>query len=342
MKKDKTPGLFDEEFKLRKLSTKGDPLEKLNRLINWEMFRPTIAKVFEKEAKGPGGRPRYDFILMFKILILQRTYNISDEQMEYQINDRLSFMRFLGLTIRDDVPDQNTIWDFREALSKDGTIEKLFNLHRDELEKQKLILNKGSIIDASFVDVPKQRNNRDENNDLKEGKIPEDWKEDPKKLSHKDIDARWMTKNHEIHYGYKNHVKADKDKKIITAYAVTSASEHDSQAIDKLIGKKDAGKSLHADSAYSGQPIEEKLEKLKIINKIHEKGYSGNPLTETQFNRNRKKSKIRARVEHIFGFMENSMRSSRIKTIGIRRAKAVIGLINITYNMFRSMQLKMA
>ena len=112
----KEKGLFDEEDRLRVLSKLGDSLEKLNEKINWEIFKPILKKALNKEAKGLGGRPAYDYVLMFKIIILQRLYNISDDQTEYQINDRLSFMRFLGLELKDKVPDAKTIWLFKEKL----------------------------------------------------------------------------------------------------------------------------------------------------------------------------------------------------------------------------------
>ena len=190
MKIKRTFGLFDEHIRLEKISKQGDPLERLKKLINWEVFRKIIDEIFQKEKKGPGGRPRYDVILMFKILILQRYYNISDEQIEYQILDRLSFMRFLELNIKDDVPDHNTIWNFREDLTKAEIIEKLFNQFNKELEKNNLIAHKGSIIDASFVEVPKQRNSKDENDKINNNEIPKDWQKKPNKLNHKDVNAR--------------------------------------------------------------------------------------------------------------------------------------------------------
>ncbi|WP_253730172.1 transposase [Treponema sp. OMZ 790] len=114
----KQKGLFDEEDRLRVLSKLGDSLEKLNEKINWEIFRPLLKKALTKEPKGLGGRPAYDYVMMFKIIILQKLYNISDDQTEYQINDRLSFMRFLGLELKDKVPDAKTIWLFKEKLSR--------------------------------------------------------------------------------------------------------------------------------------------------------------------------------------------------------------------------------
>lgn len=174
----KQKGFFDEDDRLNELSRLGDPLEKLNKAINWELFRPIIVKAIKKDAKGPGGRPHYDYVLMFKILILQKLYHISDAQAEYQIKDRLSFMRFLGLTLSEDVPDDKTIWFYREQLVNADIMELLFKRFLKELEKKNLITREGSIVDATFVDVPKQRNNKEENDSIKAGKAPEEWEKE--------------------------------------------------------------------------------------------------------------------------------------------------------------------
>jgi IS5 family transposase len=326
--------LFDDDLKLKKLTKQGDPLLKLKD-IKWEIFCPILESATLKEDNGLGGRPPYDRVLLFKISILQRLYNISDEQIEYQINDRLSFMRFLELELCDDVPDSRTIWLFKENLSKAEVTEKLFNEFKNILEGKSLIAHEGSIIDASFVEVPKQRNKKDDNDEIKNGKIPEEWKkeENKDKLIHKDTDARWTKKNNTNYYGYKDHVKVDAKSKLITKYEVSDASVHDSQKLDNLLDESDKGKPIYADSAYVGQ--EEILEEKEVINKIHEKGYKNKPLTEEQKANNKLKSKIRVRVEHVFGFIENSMNGSDIRSIGMTRAKLNIGLMNLTYNIFR-------
>lgn len=330
----KQRGFFDETDRLEQLSVMGDPLEKLNKVINWQIFRPKLTRVFVKEAKGPGGRPPYDYVMMFKILILQRLYNISDAQTEYQIKDRLSFMRFLGLSISSDIPDDKTIWYFREQLVKAKVSKDLFDRFMKELEKKNLISRSGSIVDATFVDVPKQRNSKDENDAIKKGETPEEWKNPGKeaKKAQKDVDARWTKKNDETHYGYKDHVKADSESKLIIDYTVTSASVHDSQELENLVDKKD--RVIYADSAYKGESIEKCLG-TKIENQICEKGYRNNPLSKQQIKDNKKKSKTRVRVEHVFGFMTNSMNGIYIRSIGISRATFGIGMMNLTYNMSR-------
>jgi IS5 family transposase len=336
----KVRGLFDEQIRLEKLSKKQDPLEKLNSHIDFEFFRKPLEKFFEKKVdRSKGGRPPYDNVLMFKILILQRYYNVSDDAIEYAILDRLSFMRFLGLGINNPVPDAKTIWLFRDNLTAGGMIENLFG-HLDKLlDKDGIIVHKGKLVDASIVEVPIQRNSRDENKKLKEGDIPGDWEEN--KLRQKDTDARWTTKNGEDYFGYKNHIKADSKTKLITGYKTTAANIHDSEVMDELLDKKeDGGQPLYADSAYRSEAIEQMCRKKNIESCIHEKGYRNNPLTKRQQQRNRKKSKTRVRVEHVFGFITNSMKGMYLHYRNFVRNQAAIGLMNITYNLFRLVQLQ--
>ena len=218
-------------------------------------------------------------------------------------------------------------------------IERLFETFHGSLHSAGLILAEGSIVDASFVEVPKQRNSRDENKEIKAGGTPEDWEEEENKakLAQKDMDARWTKKNNETFYGYKDHIKADAKSKLITKYEVTDASVHDSQVLEKVLDEADADKPLYADSAYADQ--DKIIESSRVESRIHEKGYRGQPLAEAQKATNREKSKVRVRVEHIFGFIENSMGGSFIRSIGRVRAKAIIGLMNLTYNMFRALQI---
>ena len=144
---------------------------------------------------------------MFKILVLQRFFNLSDDQTEFQIMDRISFQRFIGISLGDRVPDAKTIWLFRNTLTQHKTIDELFTQFNDKLAAKRLITHTGTIIDATFVDAPRQRNSREENKQIKSGEVPEEWIEQPHKLAQKDTNARWAKKNSETHYGYKNHGK---------------------------------------------------------------------------------------------------------------------------------------
>jgi IS5 family transposase len=333
-------GFFDQDIRLTKLTKLGDPLEKLNQGIDFELFRIILETGFEKVAKGKGGRRPFDYVMMFKILILQRYYNLSDDQIEYQINDRMSFMRFLDLTISDDIPDSKTVWNFREQLVNLELVDVVFDLFLKELEQLGLIVNEGKIIDASFIEVPKQRNSREENKQIKNGETPKSFDENPNKKKQKDLDARWTKKNNVSYYGYKNHVKVDAKSKLIVKYEVTDASVHDSQILDNLLDKKDKEEDFYGDSAYRGQKQQEIISQKEMIDKTCKKGYKNNPLTHQDNAINKEKSRVRSRVEHVFGFMEGSMNGMNLYAIGIKRVQGIVGLMNLTYNMFRKIQLQ--
>jgi len=329
-------GFFDVDNRIEKIKEYNSPLLRLAEYIDFNFFRDELEKYFRKGKNySKGGRPPYDYVLMFKILVLQHFYNISDDQTEFCINDRFSFMQFLNLQLGQRVPDAKTIWHFKNELSREGMINNLFTLLHNQLLADGIILNKGTIVDASFVNVPRQRNSREENEKIKDGIELEDWT--VQKARQKDIDARWTKKNNETHYGYKDHVKADAATKLITGFEVTDASVHDSNMLDKLINDED--KVVYADSAYRSEAQEERLAEAGIKSKIMEKGFRNKPLTKTQITRNKKRSKTRVRVEHIFGFMTNSMNGIFIRSIGIIRAKTAIGMKNLTYNLFRLVQL---
>ena len=337
MRNKKSRGLFDDQFRLEKISKLKDPLEKLNRYINWEDFRSIIDQAFRETEPSLGGRPPFDRVMMFKVLVLQKMYNLSDDKTEYQILDRFSFCRFLGIDLCDAVPDAKTIWHFREQLKNHSIFDRLFEFLREKIEKAQLIMNDGSIVDARIIEVPKQRNSREENGQLKNDQIPEAWKENPNKLSQKDTDATWLKKNGKNHYGYKNHIKIDQGSKIITEYQVTTASVHDSDALEDLLNDSDSDKPLYADSAYTGKRCAKIIRKFNMQNRTHKKGYRNKPLTEYQKKRNRQKSKIRARVEHVFGFAyQNLNGQSFFRYIGLDRIASSIGLQNIVYNLFRA------
>ena len=341
MQKYKTTGnltLFDEEERQQRLSKIGNPLEKLSKVIDFEMFRDELEDaVLNKEKKSRAGAKPFDVVMMFKIMVIQRYYNLSDDQTEYQIEDRLSFRRFLGLSGGDKVPDAKTIWLFREKLVKSGVAEVLFQKFVDFLNKKHLIFNEGRMVDASFVLAPRQHNTPDENKQIKNDEGDDLWNDKPHKKCQKDTDARWTQKGGVNYFGYKNHIKSDTKSKLIISQETTSAKPHDSKSLDNLLDEKDKGQELYADSAYVGK--EETLEKYEVKDRICEKGYRGHPLTEEQKENNRLKSKTRSRVEHVFGFMECVMNRLYIRTIGLARAATITGMVNLVYNMCRYEQI---
>lgn len=330
--------LFEELDRLQELTELGDPLIILTEKINWESFRKILQKI--RPEKNPenvrnAGRKPFDEVLMFKVIILQRLYNLSDDQMEFQLKDRRSFERFVsgGDTLYH-MPDAKTIWLYKEKFKEHGIARKVFKQFNRQLEKKNLIAQSGQIVDASFVEVPRQRNNRDDNKHIKDsGTHPEDWVDNKK--NQKDIDAKWTKKNNQTFYGYKNHISTEKDKKFIINYKVTSAEVHDSQPLLDILGKpRKEDEPVWGDSAYRSEEIEEKLISAGFKSRIHEKGYRNKPLTETQKKNNTKKSRVRARVEHVFG-MIYWMKGDYLRSIGIERAEESIGIINLIYNMRR-------
>jgi IS5 family transposase len=328
---------FDVENRLQSVSKMGDPLERLAATIPWESFRPQLAQVHEKERKSNAGRKPIDVVLMFKALILQTLYNLADEQVEYQIRDRLSFARFLGLGIEDAVPDATTVWRFRERLKELQLMEVLFDRFGDYLAAQGYQAKQGQIVDASIVPVPIQRNSREENQRIKQGEVPEDWSE-PKR-EQKDVQARWTKKHGKSYFGYKNHIDVDAEHKLIRTFKVTPANVHDSQVLDDLIDPDNEDPEVWADSAYRSEETEAVLEDAGYESHICEKGQAGQPLSPEQEASNRQRSKVRSRVEHVFGFQQNSMGGKRIRTIGLTRAEVKIALMNMTYNLMRYLQL---
>lgn len=321
------------------LIQKNDPLAELESYIDFEMFRPALESAANKvEHKGPGGRPRWDLLLMFKVLVLQRIYNLSDEKTEYHIRDSLSFHRFLRLEIGDKVPDSRTIWQFRENLMKSGVIKELFALFNQKLLERGVITREGTLVDASFVTVPKQRNTRKENDLITQGETPDDWKEKPRKEAQKDTDARWTKKGLESYYGYKNHVKVDRDSKMIVDYVVTPASTNDGKMLPVLINKDD--RQVHADSAYQTPLVRTYLQGLGIKAFIQVKGTRHVTITRKQRLENRRKSQIRCRVEHVFALIKNSLGGLHMEYINLDRITSSVGLINLIHNLVRAGQLR--
>ena len=333
-------GLFDKEETSAKLSKLGNPLEKLHNVIDFEMFRPELelAMLNHDKTSNAGAKP-YDVVMMFKIILVKRFYGLSDEQAEYQINDRLSFKEFLGLSSGDRVPDARTIWLFQEGLIEKNLEEVLFVQFRNHLDSFGLYVNEGKIVDASFVEVPRQRNKREENEKIKAGEGDDLWNDNPYKKRQKDIDARWTKKGGETFYGYKDHTKVDSKSKLIDDYVVTSAEVHDSQPLEPLVDETDIGQDFYLDSAYVGEPIDTMLKSKGIVPQVIERAYKNKPLTDEQKALNTIKSKTRCRIEHVFGFVSNSMNDFYIRSIGFARAKGIIGLINLVYNMCRYEQI---
>jgi IS5 family transposase len=326
-------GLFDWQKRFEQLDKGGDPLVKLNEMIPWKIFRRPLERVRKKHRKSNAGRRPFEVILMFKILVLQSLYNLSDDQTEYQVRDRLSFMRFLDLSVGDTVPDAKTIWLFREQLTEAGLAGKLFMQFDRFLRENGFSATKGQIVDASIVRAPKQRNSRYENKQIKQGQTPEGWNDAKKRQ--KDTDARWVKKNGQNQFGYKNHIEIDVKHKLIRKYAVTDAATHDSHVFEELLDKHNSSKDVWSDSAYRSPEKLTYLRKHGFREHIQRKGCRYKKLTEREKSGNYTRSKTRSRVEHIFGVQAQRAGTLLIRTIGKVRATTKIGLRNLAFNIDR-------
>jgi IS5 family transposase len=343
-------GFWDIDDRYVRLSEAGDPLEKLNGVVPWEVFRKPLAKALKRSDGARGGRPAYDAVLMFKIMVLQALYSLSDDQAEFQIQDRLSFMRFLGLGLDDKVPDAKTIWLFREHLTQVRAVDNLFARFDKHLTEAGYLAMGGQIVDATIVAAPKQRNSEAEKADIKAGKVPDHWKDKPAKLRQKDRDARWTvkfskakadeeakTKQRDIAvpaFGYKNHASIDRRHGFIRGWNVTSASAYDGAQLRHVLDKNNTGSTVWADTAYRSKKNEAWLDKNGYRSDIHHKKPKGRPMSERTVRANGRRSKIRAFVEHVFAQQKSRM-GLCVCTIGRARATTKIGMANLAYNLTR-------
>ena len=331
------------------ISKSGDPLERLGAVVNFEAFRYRLVKALKRSDGAKGGRPAYDPVTMFKVLILQKLYTLSDEQAEFMIRDRLSFMRFLGLGMKDRAPDATTIWLFREHLTQAKAMDKLFNHFDKVLTEQGYLAMSGQIMDATIVAAPRQRNSDGEKQAIKEGGIPKEWTDKAAKLRQKDRDARWTVKFSKAKprddgtlprdlaipaFGYKNHISTDRRHGSIRKWAVTPASSHDGARLPDLLDKNNTAGAVWADTAYRSNKNEAHMEKNGFVSLVHRKKPKGKPMPERTSKANGRKSKIRAHIEHVFAAQKHRM-GLFIRTIGIERARTKIGMANIVYNMQR-------
>ncbi len=278
-------GFFDLTSRYAGLDAKNDPLLMLDKVVPWESFRDRLETVWRRpdvERKSSAGRKPLDAVMMFKAIVLCSLYNLSDDQVEYQIGDRLSFMRFLGLGLEGNVPDAKTVWQYRDQLADAGVVENLFDDFDSYLKAEGYLAMGGQIIDASIVSVPTQHNIRDENSKIKAGELPEDWANKPAKRSQKDIDARWIKKLGKSHFGYKNHINIDRHHKLVRRYEVTDASVHDSQVIGDILDADNTASSVWADSAYRSAGIETLLRSKGLTSRITSKGPPQQATDETR------------------------------------------------------------
>ena len=343
-------GLFGLSDHLKRLSAVGDPLEELGRIVDFESFRPVLVSALAYGSGAKGGRPPYDPVAMLKVLVLAAQNNVADARMEYLIRDRLSWLRFLGFDLGAPTPDANTIRLFREKLTEAGALDRVFADFDRQLKEGGYLAMGGQIVDATLVAAPKQRNTVPEKDAIKAGmQAREIWPDEPARAAQKDTDARWTLKFVKAKplangrpgidiaipsFGYKSSVSICRTFGFIRKCKVTDGARFDGRMLRDVVTSENTASDVWADTAYRSQANEAWLKRQSRVSRIHRRKPRGKPMPERTTKANAAKSKVRARVEHVFARQKDQM-GLFIRTIGIKRAEAKITLVNLAYNMHR-------
>lgn len=328
--------LFAADRRREKIDRLGDPLTEIESHIDFAALAAEVDRVAPRPASPQGGRPPFPTETMVRILVLKRLYNLSDEQMEYQLLDRMSYQRFCGLGDSASIPDRTTIWTFEHRIGGAGA-KALFDGVSAQLLRHGYIARGGQIIDATLVPAPKQRFTKEDKEQLKQDAMSADWK--PAKRRQKDLDASWTKKHGKSHHGYKLSINVDKRYKIIRKIETDTASTHDSQHFEAVLDSANTGRDVYADKGYPSREREEKLLAAGYCNQIQRKGARNHPLSDCQQRRNQRIAKTRARVEHVFAALEQ-MGGKLLRTIGQARADFAMTMMAACYNLKRLVYLR--
>jgi IS5 family transposase len=343
--------LFSLAEHLERLSKDGDPLEVLADTVEFEHFRPILVRGLGYSDGAKGGRPPFDPVSMFKVLVVQAQHNLSDARMEFMIRDRLSWMRFFGFDLGGTMPDENTIRHYRNRLTESGTLEALMQAFEQQLRERGYLAMGGQIVDATLVPAPKQRNTDEEKAAVTAGKSARQiWPGKPDKAHQKDVDARWTVKvGGKVRYrpdgtplpqiatpvfGYKSHISIDRCFGFIRKGKVTSAAQSDGRELRHIIDPNNTASDVWADSAYRSARNEALLKSNMLKSRIHRRKPKGRPMPKNMARANAAKSAIRARVEHVFAHQKGRY-GLFIRTIGLARAQTKLTLANLAYNFTR-------
>ncbi|GAB6049142.1 IS5 family transposase [Methyloparacoccus murrellii] len=326
--------LFADEHHRKKI----DPLADIDSHIDFASLAAEVDKVAPRPVSAQGGRPPYPTETMVRILVLKRLYNLSDEPMEYPLLDRMSHKHFCGLANTTHVPDRTTVWTFENRIGAAGA-KALFDGVSAQLLKKGFIARGGQIIDATLVPAPKQHKRRGEKELLEQGAMPADGK--PAKRRQKGIDATWTKTHGKRHFGYKRSINVDKKYKIIRRIETDTASTHDSQHFDNVFDAGNTSRDVYADRGYPSEAREAWLREKGFWNQIQRKGKRNKPLSECQQRRNPRIAKTRARVEHVFGALEQ-MGGKLLRTIGQARARFAMTMMAAGYNLKRLVDFRRA
>lgn len=333
-----TGDLFAQEHRQKKLDDYTKVLKRLDQLVDWLELAQVVNVVTKREAMRPqGGRPPYATRVMIKIIVLQQLYgNLSDEETEYSLLDRRSWQHFIELSNARDLPDARTIWHFKNQLADAGGAEKIFAAVQTQLTRAGYQAQGGQMIDATIVPSPKMHFDKEEKESLKKGETPSNWSE--KQMSHKDTDAQWTVKHGKAEHGFKAHVNGDQKHKLIRVVKVTPANKSDTNhlepVLDKSEGRNETGSTVFADRGYDSKSNRDivKSNGLRdgIMRKDDRQRYDQSKIRK----RNQLLSKVRVRVEHIFGSWEKVI-GKKVRCVGLTRANAQITVQAVVYNLRR-------
>lgn len=288
-------------------------LDRINRLVNWEPLRSKMERFY---SPNHSGRPAFPVVMLFKAILLQTWYHLSDPAAEEAIDDRRSFRRFLGLSLEEKAPDHSTLHRFRDRIAP--VIQELLAEVNRQIDSKGLILRKGTLVDATLIKAA--------------GRPTADHPSDP--------DARWGGKGEAPIYGYKGHIGLDQDSELIRQADLTPANQHDGSQFKAMIsGDEDAA---YADKAYASQERSNWLQQHGIEDGILFKAVRGRPLTPLQQEINRELTAIRRNVEHVFGTMKRIYAWRRCRYFKYERNRCSFLVLCIAYNLRRTIKLQSA
>jgi IS5 family transposase len=283
----------------------------IERLVDWSRIESALMTLYSHT-----GRPSHPPLVLFKLLLLEQWYGLSDPQCEEACRDRLSFRRFLGLSLQDAVADETVRVRFRQRLAEAGLMERLLSWLNESFEAQGLIVKRGTLIDATVVKSARRAPPR------KEGSADTS-----------DPQAGWQGIKPVPVHGYKVHVATDRDHNLVRALEVTPANVHDSQMADALIQQDEA--AVYADKAYDSHARSAFLKSLGIENGILRKGHGHRPLTPVDQRRNTALSKIRSAVERVHAWIKARNRMARCRYLGLAANRVHAHLLAMAYNLRR-------
>lgn len=291
--------------------------KKCDQLIPWNDIAEPLKEMY-KNNTDKGGASNYPLVMMIKCMMLQKWFNLSDPMLEEMLCDRISFRRFVGLKMGQDVPDETTFVQFRKRLNAQGHIAALFDRTIAILKSRGVILEEGTCVDATIIEAPRGRTAKDGIS------------------STKDKAAGYTKKHGRVYHGYKGHIATDRNG-MIKDYRFDTASAHDNNHIDDFI--ENEKHSVWADSAYMDKDRKRKLEERGVFCGIIQRRVRGQKeLMPAQKLHNRLVAGIRAVVEHPFAWMKNTG-YGRTRYRGMRRNALDFCLHVIAYNWKRSFSL---